>query len=66
MSEYIKDPSAPLGWRTVSYDRSRTRRGTAPDIANLNADIMVEEREGDVSDCEPEGGTVQRLLQGGR
>lgn len=54
MSQYIKDPSAPLGWRTITYDKSQTRRGTAPDIANLNADTMVEERDEGMSDIEPE------------
>ncbi|PKX94954.1 putative nuclear serine protease HtrA2/Nma111 [Aspergillus novofumigatus IBT 16806] len=30
MSEYIKDPSQPLGWRTVSHDRDRHKDGITP------------------------------------
>lgn len=54
MSEYIKDPSAPAGWRTVSYDPREDKRGAAPDAANLNADAMDEVFEGGGSDIEPD------------
>jgi hypothetical protein len=54
MSQYVKDPSTPLGWRTISYLKSMTRRGIEPDNTNLNADAMVEERDGGGSDVEPD------------
>lgn len=53
MSEYLKDPSAPQGWRTVSHDKDKHRDGAAPDAANLNPDAMDEGFDG-VSDVEPE------------
>jgi hypothetical protein len=53
MSEYVKDPSQPLGWRTVSHDRDRHKDGITPDAANLNPDAMDEVYE-EVSDVEPE------------
>lgn len=49
MSEYIKDPSAPAGWRTVSHDKA----GAASDTV-LNPDAMQEGYEGG-SDVEPDG-----------
>lgn len=53
MSEYTKDPSAPLGWRTINHDRGKQRRGT-DDAANLNADAMDEGRDEGASDVEPD------------
>lgn len=53
MSEYVKDPSQPLGWRTVSHERDRHKDGITPDAANLNPDAMDEVYE-EVSDVEPE------------
>lgn len=52
MSEYIKDPSTPAGWRTISHDKHDAKRGIAPDAANLNPDAMDEEFQGG-SDVEP-------------
>ena len=43
MSEYVKDPSNPLGWRTVSYEKDEHRVGAAADAANLNPDAMNED-----------------------
>jgi hypothetical protein len=37
MSEYIKDPSAPEGWRAISYD-GKTRGLTAPDTVEEDRD----------------------------
>ncbi|KAJ5996010.1 hypothetical protein N7522_007670 [Penicillium canescens] len=51
MSEYIKDPTVPAGWRTVSYE---TQIGVAPDAANLNPEAMDEGVEGGGSDIEPD------------
>jgi hypothetical protein len=49
MSEYIKDPARPLGWKTVSYDKDKHRDGVAADAANLNPDAMNEDFiDGDV------------------
>ncbi|KAL1957563.1 hypothetical protein VTO42DRAFT_5790 [Malbranchea cinnamomea] len=60
MSQYIKDPSSPLGWRTITYPASMTRHGTAPDISNLNADSMVEERDESMEGVEPEDSRKRR------
>lgn len=53
MSEYIKDPSAAAGWRTISHDKPEDKLGVAPDAANLNPDAMDEEFEVG-SDIEPD------------
>ncbi|CAG7928420.1 unnamed protein product [Penicillium olsonii] len=50
MSEYVKDPTASAGWRTISHE---TQIGVAPDAANLNPDAMDEGVEGG-SDIEPD------------
>ncbi|KAJ9259282.1 hypothetical protein DTO207G8_845 [Paecilomyces variotii] len=54
MSEYIKDPSVPAGWRTVSYEKGKERRGVTADSSNLNADAMDEGIDDGPSDVEPE------------
>lgn len=54
MSEYIKDPSVPAGWRTVSYEKGKERRGMTADSSNLNADAMDEGIDDGPSDVEPE------------
>ncbi|EGC42627.1 PDZ domain-containing protein c [Histoplasma capsulatum var. duboisii H88] len=51
MSEYIKDPSAPEGWRSISHDKELLRL----DSDNLNADAMDEGRDDGISDMEPDG-----------
>lgn len=51
MSEYIKDPSAPEGWRTISYEK---KGRTLSDSANPNADAMEEVAENEPGDVEPE------------
>lgn len=51
MSEYVKDPTVPAGWRTVSYE---TQIGVAPDAANLNPEAMNEEGVEGGSDIEPD------------
>ena len=53
MSEYLKDPSAPDGWRTISHPKQKHSDGIAPDSANLNPDAM-DEGLMDVSDVEPD------------
>ncbi|GAB1216645.1 hypothetical protein ATERTT37_005862 [Aspergillus terreus] len=53
MSEYIKDPAHPAGWKTVSHDKAKHKDGIAPDAANLNPDAMDEGFD-DVSELEPE------------
>ncbi|PIG78992.1 nuclear serine protease HtrA2/Nma111 [Aspergillus arachidicola] len=53
MSEYLKDPSQPYGWRTVSHNKSKHKDGIAPDAANLNPDAMEQGYDG-ASDIEPE------------
>ncbi|KAK2809716.1 hypothetical protein FQN50_003561 [Emmonsiellopsis sp. PD_5] len=50
MSEYVKDPAAPEGWRTISHDRERRKS----DTSNLNADAMDEGRDEGMSDVEPD------------
>ncbi|EEH50253.2 Pro-apoptotic serine protease [Paracoccidioides brasiliensis Pb18] len=50
MSEYVKDPSAPEGWRAVSHDKEPRRS----DMDNLNADAMDEEPDEAMSDAEPD------------
>ncbi|EEH16746.2 Pro-apoptotic serine protease [Paracoccidioides brasiliensis Pb03] len=50
MSEYVKDPSAPEGWRAVSHDKEPRRS----DMDNLNADAMDEEPDEVMSDAEPD------------
>jgi hypothetical protein len=51
MSEYVKDPTTPSGWRTISYE---TQVGVAPDAVNLNPDAMDEGAEQGGSDIEPD------------
>ncbi|KAL4816659.1 trypsin-like cysteine/serine peptidase domain-containing protein [Aspergillus spinulosporus] len=53
MSEYVKDESEPLGWKSISHD-TKVKDGVAADVANLNPDAMDEGMEGGVSDIEPE------------
>ncbi|RJE26957.1 hypothetical protein PHISCL_00658 [Aspergillus sclerotialis] len=47
MSEYIKDPSRPLGWKTVSHDKEKHKEGVAADAANLNPDAFTEDLDCD-------------------
>lgn len=54
MSEYLKDPSVPAGWRTISHEKSEVKLGVSPDAANLNPDAMDEVFEGGASDIEPD------------
>ena len=54
MTQYIKDPSHPLGWRTVSYPSNTTRRGVSSDDSMVNADGMVEEPDEGMEDVEPD------------
>lgn len=53
MSEYLKDPSAPDGWRTISHPKQKHKDGIAPDSSNLNPDAMDEGLDGG-SDIEPD------------
>lgn len=50
MSEYIKDSTCELGWRTISHE---TEVGLAPDAANLNPDSMDEDANGGADEVEP-------------
>jgi len=43
MSEYIKDPNSPEGWKTICYERGEEKRGLSADSLNLNADAMDED-----------------------
>jgi hypothetical protein len=43
MSEYVKDPNSPEGWKTICYERGEERRGLSADSLNLNADAMDED-----------------------
>jgi hypothetical protein len=52
MSEYIKEESQPLGWKSISHDRKH-KDGVDADVSNLNPDAMDEGFEGG-SDLEPE------------
>lgn len=54
MSEYLKDPSVPAGWRTVSHEKPHDKLGVSPDAANLNPDAMDEVFEAGASDIEPD------------
>lgn len=51
MSEYVKEPSAPLGWRTINYDHGKEPHGT---MVDLNADAMDEGCDETNGDMEPE------------
>ena len=51
MSEYIKDPSRPLGWKTVSHDKEKHKEGVAADAANLNPDAFTEDLDCDECQC---------------
>lgn len=53
MSEYLRDPSAPDGWKTVSHPKQKHKGGIAPDSSNLNPDAMDEGFD-DVSEIEPD------------
>lgn len=53
MSEYVKDPTSVLGWRTISHTPDRKRRDTY-DTNNPNADAMMEDRDVEIGDVEPE------------
>lgn len=53
MSQYIKDPSHPAGWRTVSHAQDKYKDGIDPDVANLNPDAMDEVFD-EISDIEPD------------
>ncbi len=50
MSEYVKDPSGPEGWKVIAYDKGETRRSKAPDTVNLNADTLHEDRDEGMSE----------------
>jgi len=54
MSEYIKDPSAPEGWRTITYEKGKEKHGSPADTTNLNADAMSEGMDEGYSDVEPD------------
>lgn len=54
MSEYVKDPTSPGGWRTISYDKGSKNRGELNDTGNLNADAMEEGIDDGMSDFEPD------------
>lgn len=49
MSEYIKDPTRELGWRTISHDKGKHKEGMAADTANLNPDAFTEDF--DMDEC---------------
>lgn len=53
MSEYVKDPTSALGWRTISHTPDRKLRDTY-DTNNPNADAMMEDRDVEIGDVEPE------------
>lgn len=53
MSQYVKDPSHPAGWRTVSHAQDKYKDGIDPDVANLNPDAMDEVFD-EISDIEPD------------
>jgi pro-apoptotic serine protease NMA111 len=50
MSEYVKDPSVPAGWKVLAYPK----KDEAADASNLTADAMDEGTEGGGSDAEPD------------
>ena len=52
VSEYIKDDTQELGWKSISHDR-KDKDGVDADVANLNPDAMDEGFDGG-SDIEPE------------
>lgn len=51
MSEYVKDPSKPAGWKVISYPK---KDEASADTSNLTADAMDEGSEGGGSDAEPD------------
>ena len=54
MSEYIKDPSAPLGWKIITYTPDTETRGKIADTNNINPDSMIEDVGDETSGMEPE------------
>jgi pro-apoptotic serine protease NMA111 len=52
MSEYVKDPSSPEGWRMVSYEKGQQKYGGVADTTYLNADSMDEGAGGGNTDME--------------
>lgn len=51
MSEYVKDVSAPAGWKVVNYPK---KDEVSADQGNLTADAMDEAVEDGASDAEPD------------
>ena len=52
MSEYVKDPTRPAGWKTISYDSKGKKRAMVVDGAPVTADGMDEGGDDGVSDVE--------------
>ncbi|KAK2749403.1 hypothetical protein FQN57_006335 [Myotisia sp. PD_48] len=52
MSEYVKDPSTDLGWKTINYNPDRAT-GLC-NTNNLNADAMMEDRNDGIGGEEPD------------
>lgn len=50
MSEYVKDVSAPAGWKVINYPKKEE----SADQGNLTADAMDEGVEDGGSDAEPD------------
>jgi len=42
MSEYVKDPSQPNGWKTISYDSAGSKKTMVIDGAPVTAEGMDE------------------------
>lgn len=51
MSEYVKDPSRPNGWKVISYGGKGKKGGNKEDGAPVTAEAMDEGGE-DASDVE--------------
>lgn len=43
MSEYVKDPKQPTGWRVISYNAKGKKSGSKHDGAPITAEGMDEE-----------------------
>lgn len=55
MSEYVKDPAKPSGWKTISYQSAGKHSGGDSDGAPLTAEGMDEgggdSDDGDDAEC---------------
>jgi len=59
MSEYVKDPTKPTGWKTVSHSKRSTRNDGAPVTAEGMDEGAEDMGDGDEA---PEGQNIKARL----